>query len=421
MTTHTPPGRTPRIIGSLGVIAGLAIVTWVALRPGKDDVRDRESDEMSAMAGMDMSANGSVRLLAQQIRDFGITFDFVEERSLASEVRTVGIVDFDETRVSAITPKFSGFVETLFVNFSGQAVRKGEPLVEIYAPELVAAQEDLLLAAGLEKRMGMGAVPGAATVSNLVDASRERLRLLDISDAQIDEILRSGVSQRTLTLMAPFSGVVVEKNVRAGQAVQAGETIYLVADLSRIWVNAELRERDAALIREGAAARIELSAFPGRRIEGRVAYVDPVMHRDARTIAVRIVVSNPDGRLKPGMFATVLLSVPAGDALSVPITAVVQTGERNIVFVDVGAGVLLPVEVELGRIAGDHAEVLTGLEPGQRVVTSAQFLLESESNLAEVMKAMMSQMNMSDMESMEMDDVPAGADMRGMDMRRREQ
>jgi multidrug efflux pump subunit AcrA (membrane-fusion protein) len=149
--------------------------------------------------------------------------------------------------------------------------------------------------------------------------------------------------------------------------------------------------------------------------------VHPVLQRDARTIAVRIVVSNPDGRLKPGMFATVRLSVPAGRALSIPISAVVQTGERNIVFVDVGAGELLPVEVELGRITGDYAEVLIGLEPGQRVVTSAQFLLESESNLAEVMKAMMSQMNLSDVESMDMDDVPAGADMRGMDMRRREQ
>jgi Cu(I)/Ag(I) efflux system membrane fusion protein len=327
---------------------------------------------------------------------------------LADQVRAVGVVAFDETRVAGVTAKFGGYVERLYVDFTGRPVRAGEPLAEIYSPELVAAQEELLLAARLEADLGNRTLPGTpAGSANLVAAARQRLRLWDVSDAQIEEVLASGRARRTLTLYAPVTGVVVEKKVLSGDAIQPGQPLYTIADLSRVWVEAELREADAGLVREGAAATLELQAFPGRPIAGRVEYVYPTVAQQARTLRARIAVANPDGRLKPGMYATVRLVTPTRAALTVPATAVLNTGERRVVFVDLGGGRILPQEVEIGRAAGEYVEVLFGLEPGQRVVTSAQYLLDSESNLSEVMRSMIGQMNTSDM---------GGMDMGGMDM-----
>lgn len=412
-TRSTGISRGAKAIVGIAILFVIAAVTVRALvrEDAPPASNGAAAEGMAGMEGMDMSTAAGVRLTPEQVRDFGITFDYVEERQLSYEVRTVGIVDFDETRVTAVAFRFGGFIERLFVDFTGKPVRRGDPLVEIYSPELVAAQEDLLLAARLDRTVGETSVPGVAVSSDLLGAARRRLRLWDITDAQIDEILNTGVAQRTLVVHAPFSGVVIEKNVVAGQAVQAGQTLYTVADLSRVWVEAELREADAGLVREGSTASIELGALPGERLEGRVEYVYPTLRTDARTLEARIAIANPHGRLKPGMFATVRLSAPTVRTLAIPVTAILRTGERQIVFADTGAGQLMPFEVETGRIAGDYAEVLSGLEPGQRVVTSAQFLIDSESNLAEVMKAMMGQMNPSDMGSM-----PKGADMSGMDM-----
>ncbi|MGH7447814.1 MAG: efflux RND transporter periplasmic adaptor subunit, partial [Longimicrobiales bacterium] len=213
-------------------------------------------------------------------------------------------------------------------------------------------------------------------------------------------------------------------NILAGQAVQAGQPLYTIADLSEVWVEAEVREADAGLIAEGDAATVEVSAFPGRPLQGRVEYVYPTLQEQSRTLKARIAIANPDGRLKPGMYATVRLSAPGRTALTVPTSAILNTGERRVVFVDMGAGGLMPQEVEIGRVAGEYSEVLSGLEPGQRVGTSAQYMLDSESNLAEVMRSMMGMMNMSDMQGM---DMPAaetggmqGADMKGMQMPDRE-
>jgi multidrug efflux pump subunit AcrA (membrane-fusion protein) len=396
----------------------IALSAWVILRNGGEDVASTEAMEgMTEMAGMDMSGGGSIRLAEEHIRDFGITFDSVAERALNAEVRTVGVVNFDETRVTAIAPKSGGFVERLYVNFTGRQVRQGEPLVDIYSPELVAVQEELLVAETLRRTMGEGAVPGGAgDAGNLVRAARQRLELLDISNEQIDAILRDGKARRTLTLHAPFTGIVIEKNVVAGQAIESGERLFTIADLSRVWVEAELREADAGWIREGSEAVVDLGAFPGRPINGRVEYVYPTFQADARTLKVRIAIPNPQREIKPGMFATVQLSTFVREALTIPMSAVVRTGERSIVFVDMGGGEIMPHEVEIGRVAGDHAEVLGGLAPGQRVITSAQFLLDSESNLAEVMKSMMSQTGTSDMSDMDMGGMPMGADMKDMPM-----
>lgn len=414
--------RRARHLAIAGALAAVALLGALAVAATGDDevktprgqARTGDTGRMEGMdmGGMDMSTDGSVRLTAAQLQEFGITFGFAEQRTLSDEVRTVGIVNFDETRIAQVTPKFSGYVERLYVDFSGKPVARGQPLLEIYSPELVAAQEELLLAGRLQRTMGESSVPGVGGGSpDLVAAARRRLLLWDISAAQVDRVLRTGRVQRTLTLHAPVSGIVVEKPVVRGQAVQAGQMLYTIADLSEVWVEAELREADAGSIREGAPATVELAAFPGRPIAGRVEYVYPTLQQEARTLKARIAIPNPGGRLKPGMYATVRLSAPSRTALTVPASALVRTGERALVFVDMGSGRIMPQEVEVGRVAGADAEILSGVEPGQRVVTSAQFLLDSESNLAEVMRSMIGMTGSSDMGGMDM----SGGGMEGME------
>jgi Cu(I)/Ag(I) efflux system membrane fusion protein len=360
-----------------------------------------DTANMYGMTGMDMSSGGNVHLTASQLRQFGVTFGRVEERTLENSVRTVGTVTVDETKLSEVTPRFGGYVEHLYVDETGQPVRKGQPLMDVYSPELVAAEQELLVAKKLQASIGESSVPGVPPGStDLVGAARRRFALWGISEAQIDRIIQSGEVQHTLTLYAPASGIVLEKHVVRGQAIQPGETLYRIADLGEVWVDVALREQDAAAVRAGSRAAIELTSRPGRQLEGRVSYVYPTLDSATRTVRARVEVSNAEGQLKPGMYATVMLITPARQALTIPSSAVLNTGERTMVFMDMGGGQLMPMDVVTGRTAGDYTEVLSGLEPGQRVVTSAQYLLDSESNLAEVMKSMMGQMSTSDMNDM---------------------
>jgi multidrug efflux pump subunit AcrA (membrane-fusion protein) len=398
--------------GGLLAIVAIAAIAMRVVRDGtaessREDETTARQGAMAGMEGMDMSADGAVRLTAEQMRTFGITLGTVEQRTLEADVRTVGVVSFDETRVAQVTPRFSGYIEELYVEYLGQRVQRGQRLAAIYSPELVAAQEELLLARRLDGTVGESAVPGVpAGAADLLGAARRRMQLWDISDAQIDEILRSGRVQRALTLYSPVSGVVTEKNVVQGQAIQAGQMLFTISDLSEVWIEAELRERELASVRTGTAADIEVAAYPDRSFAGRVEFIDPTLDSRARTAKARVAVRNGRALLKPGMFATVRLETPTRTALTAPTSAIIRTGERTVVFVDFGNGRLTPQEIDIGRVAGEVTEVLAGLEPGQRVVTSAQFLLDSESNLAEVMKAMMGQMGTADMADMDMDVMP---------------
>ncbi|HUF88644.1 MAG TPA: efflux RND transporter periplasmic adaptor subunit [Gemmatimonadota bacterium] len=414
--------RTAWIGGGL-VLLLLAAAILLVSRPRVDERPEPPSaagtsgtEGMPGMAGMEMGDEGSIRLTADEIRTFGVTFGTAERRPIERTIRAIGRVDFDETRMAYVTPKFGGFVERLHVDFEGKPVSRGQPLLEIYSPELVSAQEELLLARRLGEKVGASGVEGVAAGSaDLLASVRRRLRYWDISDAQIDRILATGEVRKTLTLHSPVSGIVMEKNVFGGQAVKAGESLYMIADLSRVWVEAELFESDAALVHEGMDASIVIAALPGRTFGGRVEYVYPTFGEKTRSMKARIGLPNSGGVLKPGMYATVRLERVLGEVLTVPRSAVLNTGEKAVAFVDMGDGRLMPHELALGIAGDEHVEVLKGLQPGQRVVTSAQFLLDSESNLAEVMRAMMAQMNLSDMESMEGMDVD-GAGMEGMDM-----
>lgn len=395
MTTR-PWYRRPLVIGTLSV-AVLLVVALIALNrgvsktPAKTPPSGSSATSKSAtdMPGMNMSNDGSVTLTAQDERRFGITYGIVQMRPLSNEVRTVGTVLVNETRLAKVTPKFSGYVERLYVNFVGQPVRRGQPLAAVFSPDLLAAQQELLLASRLSKSIAGSAVPGVPGSSvDLVAAAKQRLRLWDVSEAQINAVLSSGRVMRTVPLYAPASGIVLDKKVVQGQAIQAGEELYTIADLSDVWVDAQIREVDAGVVSVGTPSTLEFTSYPGRLFAGHVTYVYPVLTEQARTVRARIAVANPGGLLKPGMYATVRLSTTGQSALSVPRSAVVQTGERALVFVDRGGGKLLPRTIQLGRSGSDYIEVVSGVQAGQRVVTSAQFLIDSESNLGEAMKAM---------------------------------
>lgn len=401
------------IAGVIGaVLVALAWMMFGRDTGGSPAPANRAGAKSTTMTGMDMPPAGEVQLSASQLSQFGVTFDTAKLRTLSSEVRAVGVVMFDETRVAQITPKITGYIDRLYVNATGQPVSRGQPVAAIYSPELVAAQTELLLAGRLDHTLSQSSVPGVqAGAPSLLTAGRQRLRLWDISDAQIDEILRSGKVQRALVLHSPVSGVVVEKNVVQGQSVTVGMQLMTIADLSTVWVTAELREADAGIARPGSQAIVELSAFPGQTINGRVSYVYPTLQIEARTIKARIALANPGGRIKPGMYATVRLTTPMTTTLTVPASAVIQAGDRTYVFVATGAGKLMPRDVRIGRRGGDYIEVLTGMISGERVVTSAQFLLDSESNLGEVMRSMIQQGGNASTPGAD-----KGADMKGMNM-----
>jgi multidrug efflux pump subunit AcrA (membrane-fusion protein) len=401
--------RNTRSLIGIAVLVALAIVIWL-VRGRESEKRSStpaSSDAMAGMPGMTQTDSGEVSLTSGQVSQFGITFDTAKVRTLSSEVRAAGVVAFDETRVFQISPKFTGYVDRLYVNATGQPVARGQAVAAIFSPELVAAQTELLVASRLDRSASHVSVPGAAAANpDLLGAARQRMRLWDKSDRQIDDVLRSGKPQRTVTLFSPASGIVVEKNVVQGQAVTAGMSLMTVADLSTVWVTAELRESESGSVSQGSQATVELAAFPGQLLEGRVSYIYPTLQPEARTIKARIVLSNPGGRIKPGMYATVRIRTPMANALTVPSSAVIQTGERSYVFVKVSAQKLIPRDVQIGRRGSEMVEILSGLKTGEIVVTSAQFLLDSESNLGDVMRSMIGQGVSTD----------KGADMKGMNM-----
>ena len=351
------------------------------------------------------STKRAITLADADARRIGVTFAPVTLGSLSREVRTVGQITFDETRVRAIAPKVDGWVERLYVNSTGQPVVRGQPLLAIYSPMLVTAQEELLLAHRLQGEVA-GAESGATQrAAELVVSARRRLAYWDIPASEIAEIERTGVVQKTLTLRAPAGGYVLVKNVLAGQKIMAGDALYSVADLSVVWVEGEVFEQDLANVREGQAVRAELQALPGERRTSRIAYVYPTLNPETRTVRVRVVLPNHDLRLKPGMYATLRITAGARDAvLTVPRSAVLSTGERSIVFVRTPNGRLAPREVSVGASSDDRVEILRGVRAGETVVASATFLVDAESNLGTALGGM------GDMPGMELTTPPKPLD-----------
>lgn len=327
--------------------------------------------------------DGAVHLEPEMARSLGVTVIEAELAPLQRTIRTTGNVVYDETHLGTVTPKFAGYVERLYVNFTGQSVRPGQPLLEIYSPELVAAQEELLAAIRMEQQLRE--VASAAVVdrtAGLVDAARRRLLLWDVSSAQVEQIERNGEVRRTLTLHAPFGGFVVEKMVQTGQAVDAGMPLYRLADLSNVWVEADVYEQDMRFVRLGEMVHVEFAAYPGESQQGRISYIYPDVRSDTRTARVRIELANPGGRIKPGMYATVNLDAPLSErAVLVPRDAVMHSGTHAMVFVEEAPGMYRAREVQVGTEVQGRTQILSGLIAGERVVSRANFLIDSESRL----------------------------------------
>lgn len=332
---------------------------------------------------MEAAGRGMVHLTAEQERALGVTYTTVERMSASSEIRTVGRIEAPEQNIADITPKIEGFVERLFVATTGEPVRRGQTLLALYSPTLVAAQEELLTARRLAGRVDPAAGEAYRNAQSMLEAARRRLAYWDITDEQIRRLEETGEVTKTLTLSAPVNGIVLEKDVFQGQRVMPGMRLYRIADLSTMWVEGEVFERDLQFVEEGAQAHIEVQAYPGEHLMGIVSFVYPTVDVASRTNRVRVTVPNPGLRLKPGMFATVFFDVSAiVDDIAVPLQAVVVTGERNLVFVRDEEGMLSPREVVLGARAGDRVQILSGLAEGETIVASANFLVDAESRLA---------------------------------------
>ena len=330
-----------------------------------------------------------VALSAADAHRIGITFAVADVQPLEREIRTVGQVTFDETLVSSISLRIDGWVERLYVNATGQPVRAGAPLLAVYSPMLVTAQEELLLAKRLAADVAAGSEDTRGNAASLLTSARRRLSYLGVADADIADVEASGAVRRSMTLRAPSDGFVVEKNVVEGQRVMAGDALYRVADLRAVWMEGEVFERDAPAMRLGQRVTAELDAIPGRTYHGRIAYIQPTLNPETRTARVRIELTNGDLRLKPGMYATLTWSARApGGSVSVPRSAVVSTGQRHLVFVRRADGKLEPRIVEVGGATDQRIEILRGLNAGDSVVASATFLVDAESNLGTLLGGM---------------------------------
>lgn len=338
-------------------------------------VYEGEADDEPATAN-------SIKISTEKVQKLGVRTEAAELRTLDKQVRAAGRIEIDERRSFAISPKFEGYVERLHVNVTGQPVAKGQPLFEVYSPELVSAQREYTIAAqGVEALKDAGS-EARSGMQQLAESSLLRLRNWDISDEQIRALARSGSTKRTLTFRSPVAGVVTEKKALQGMRFMPGDALYQVADLSSVWVVADVFEQDIAQVRTGTMAKVRINAYPDKVFEGRVTYVYPTLNPETRTVPVRVELANPGQLLKPAMFAQVEVPVGGkGQVVTVPTSAVIDSGTRQIVLIAHGEGRFEPRDVKLGGRSESHIEVMDGIKAGEKVVVAANFLIDAESNL----------------------------------------
>ena len=364
---------------------------------GKQEAKKADDMEMKNLSiesiqkegKMQEVAPGTVQISPEKQQLIGVKFGTVEMRPLEKVIRTVGRVDYDEKRIVTVSPKIGGWIEDLYVDFTGRFVSKGEPLLTIYSPELVSTQEEYLIALRAKKDLAKSSFPEVAGSGNsLAESAKRRLKLWDISDDQIKALEESGQVKKTLTLHSPFSGFVLEKAAYNGMNVMPGIALFKLADLSVVWLYADIYEYELPFIRLGQQASVQLSYIPGEIFTGKAIYIYPSLNPETRTAKVRFEIPNPHGKLKPEMYANVEIKVHLGQKLTVPEGAIIDTGLRQMAIVDKGSGYFEPREVKVGAKVENYYEVIKGLKAGERVVTSANFLIDSESKLKEAVGGM---------------------------------
>jgi RND family efflux transporter MFP subunit len=348
-------------------------VNEVSDKPGKDSMgMDMVAFEVTEAAPTMVPGLATVAITPEARQRMGLKLGPVQKRTLAGVVRTSAKIVADETRLYRVSVKFEGWVDKLFVAVTGQAVKKGDPLLTVYSPDLVSAQEEYLLAAGNE---------------SLQKSARRRLQLWDVTDEQMNRLAKDGKAEKTLTIYAPADGVVLERMVLPGQKIMMNDPLMIIGDLSSVWADADLYQSDLPFVKEGMP--VEITAG-GKKFSGKVSFITPTVDPMTRTLKARLEIPNPDRLLKPEMYATATLNYELGEKLAVPTAAVIFTGTRVVAFRDVGDGHLAPVELKLGSRSGDYYELLDGLKEGDQVVVSANFLVDSESSMKAALEALSS-------------------------------
>jgi Cu(I)/Ag(I) efflux system membrane fusion protein/cobalt-zinc-cadmium efflux system membrane fusion protein len=359
--------------------------TYVRDAPGKDYMGH---DLVPVSEG---GGEGAISIDPTTAQNMGVRTEAVSRRKLVKTVRTVGLMTYEEGRQFSINSKIEGWIEKFFVNQEGQMIKKGQPLMAIYSPELVAAQQEYLLALRNSRKLAASPVAEVAqSAERLLEAARTRLKYWDINDEQIGIIEKSGQVTKTLTLYSPHSGVVNMKKALEGMRIMAGEELLQISDISRIWINADIFEYELPWIKVGQTARVELPFAGGKVYTGKITYIYPYLKNETRTARARIELANPGLELKPDMYANVRIDTePVGGALAIPGNAILNSGNGQTVFVALEGGKFAPRPVTVG-ITDDSGfvEILSGLSEGESVVVSAQFMLDSESSLREALRKM---------------------------------
>lgn len=325
------------------------------------------------------------------VQNIGVRVETVKKQKLQKIIRTTAKIDYDERRVTTVTTKIMGWVEKLYVDYTGQYVSKGQPLFEIYSPELVSTQEEYLQAIRYLKKVStQGSKEVIEGAQELVNSAKRRLFYWDISEKDINEIEKNNSPKKTLTIYSPVNGIVVEKMVYQGQQVMAGMDLYKIADLSNVWAIADIYQMDLPWIKLGQTVELELSYLPGKKYQGKVTYIYPFLNEETKTVKVRTEVRNTSNyEFKPGMFATIKFVSPVSiNAIVVPSQAIIRSGERNIAIISLGGGYFEPREVKLGVESEGVLQVLEGIHEGENIVVSSQFLIDSESNLKAAIQQM---------------------------------
>lgn len=331
----------------------------------------------------------TVAITAEARQRMGLKLGTVGKRSLTGAVRTSARIVANETRQHRVTTKIEGWVDKLFVATTGQAVKKGDPLLTVYSPDLFAAQAEYLIAFAARQTLAGTNSGVQQNGDSLLAAARRRFELWDISDEQLDRLEKTGKAEKYLTLYAPASGWVTERMVLAGQKIMPGEVLMVISDLTEIWADADIYQSDLPYVKVGMPVEVTLPYWSGQVFTGQVSFITPTLNPMTRTLNARLEIHNPDLLLKPEMYATATLKNEFGEKLAVPTTAVIFTGTRKVAFRDVGDGHLAPTELKLGARSGDYYEVLEGLNEGDKVVISANFLVDSESSMKAALESLM--------------------------------
>jgi multidrug efflux pump subunit AcrA (membrane-fusion protein) len=357
-------------------------------KPGKSPFMDM--DLVPVYADDDgVEGSSTIRISQEKQQAIGVRVGKAEMRDLTKTIRTVGRVTFDETLQAQVHAKFEGYVERLDVDYTGKAVRRGQPLLSIYSPELLATQEEYLIAVRARRQLQKSTNPEVARGGvDLYESARQRLLLWDISPREIAELERTGKPRKALTLYSPVDGVVLSKNAVQGGRVMPADTLFEIAGIRRVWVLADVYESEMPFVALGQTARMSLSYLPGRTWTGKVSFIAPVLDEKTRTVKVRVQFENADGSLKPEMYADVVLERPLGRVVTVPDGAVLSTGTRSLVFVAKGDGRFEPRAVIPGARVDGVSEIREGIRAGEEVVTQANFLIDSESRLKAALTGM---------------------------------